>query len=101
MNRCLICNHEIDAFISFGKMPLANGFLSEPQFNNEYFFELKVAHCPECQMVQLLEQPNRELMFNDHYAFYSGTSNAMAAHFKVFADHVIEDYLDSSDPFVV
>ncbi len=82
-------------------MPLANGFLTKEQFNDEYFFELRVAHCPKCQMVQLLEQPTKELMFNDHYAFYSGTSKAMAEHFKVFADHVKNDFLVSNDPFVV
>jgi methylation protein EvaC len=101
MNECLICKNETTQFISFGKMPLANGFLTKEQFNDEYFFELKVAHCPKCQMVQLLEQPTKELMFNDHYAFYSGTSNAMAEHFKVFADHVIKDFLVSDNPFVV
>jgi methylation protein EvaC len=82
-------------------MPLANGFLTEEQFHDEYFFELKVAHCPECQMVQLLEQPQRELMFNDHYAFYSGTSKGMADHFRIFAEHVMNDKLVSNDPFVV
>jgi methylation protein EvaC len=82
-------------------MPLANGFLSENQFNSEYFFELKMAHCPKCNMVQLTEQPEKEMMFNDHYAFFSGTSSAMADHFEDFANHVIKDYLKSSDPFVV
>lgn len=101
MNKCLICNNEINAFISYGKMPLANGFLTEDQFDKEYFFELKVAHCPNCQMVQLLEQPDRELMFNDHYAFYSGTSKSMADHFRIFADKIMNDHLSSEDPFVV
>lgn len=101
MNKCLICQNEIHPFISFGKMPLANGFISKEQFKNEYFFELKVAHCEKCNMVQLLEQPGKDLMFNDHYAFYSGTSKAMADHFKKFADHIINDYITSENPFVV
>lgn len=101
MNTCLICKNEIQPFISFGKMPLANGFLTRDQFKNEYFFELKVAHCTKCNMVQLIEQPGKELMFNDHYAFYSGTSKAMTNHFEKFANHVIKDYLNTNDPFVV
>jgi methylation protein EvaC len=101
MSKCLICQNEIQPFISFGKMPLANGFLTKHQFKEEYFFEMKVAHCIKCNMVQLTEQPQKELMFNDHYAFYSGTSKAMAEHFEQFAQHVISDYISSTDPFVV
>lgn len=101
MNNCLICQNEIHPFISYGRMPLANGFLSADQFKNEYFFELKVAYCSKCNMVQLIEQPEKELMFNDHYAFYSGTSKAMDVHFEDFANHVIKDYFKSDDSFVV
>jgi len=98
---CLICGNKIKPFISFGRMPLANGFLTETQFKDEYFFVLKVAHCAKCNMVQLVEQPGKELMFNDHYAFYSGTSNEMAEHFRKFADHVLKDYINNTDPFIV
>jgi len=101
MSKCLVCQNEISPFISFGKMPLANGFLTQDQFKEEYFFEMKVAHCSKCNMVQLTEQPTKELMFNEHYAFYSGTSRAMDQHFEQFAQHVISDYINSDNPFVV
>lgn len=101
MSLCLICDSLIEPFISFGKMPIANGFLTDEQFSSEYFFELQVAFCEKCKMVQLVEQPAREKMFNENYAFYSGTSVAMAEHFKEFADHVTTDYLSSDNPFVV
>jgi methylation protein EvaC len=101
MHNCLICQTEIEPFISFGKMPIANGFLTTEQFADEYFFELKTSFCPRCGMVQLAEQPDREKMFHDNYAFFSSTSARMAAHFKEFADLVVRDYLKSSDPFVV
>lgn len=99
--KCRICNTEINPFISFGKMPIANGFLSQEKFASEYFFDMEVAFCGHCGMVQLVEQPEREQMFNENYAFFSGTSQAMKVHFKEFADHVTKDYLRSSDPFVV
>lgn len=101
MKKCLICGNKMDPFMSFGKMPIANGFLTPEQFVNEYFFELRVAFCPNCFMVQLIEQPNREQMFNENYAFFSGTSKRMAIHFQEFAEHVKKDYLTSPDPFVV
>ena len=101
MKKCLICNTPIRPLMAFGKMPIANGFLTQDQFADEYFFELKVASCRNCGMFQLIEQPDREKMFNTNYPFFSGTSKRMAVHFQEFAEHVKKDYLSSQDPFVV
>ncbi|MDX2495091.1 MAG: class I SAM-dependent methyltransferase [Desulfuromusa sp.] len=101
MKNCLICSSSIEPFIDFGNMPLGNGFLHPEQYEDEYRFSMQVGYCHACGMVQLLEQPDRERMFHENYAFFSGTSRFMEHHFKAFADHVIADYLDSSDPFVV
>lgn len=101
MRKCRICDTPIEPFISFGKMPIANGFLSSDQFKEEYFFELEAAFCSNCTMVQLLEQPDTKKMFHENYAFFSSTSKSMAVHFKEFAEHVKKDYLTSADPFVV
>jgi methylation protein EvaC len=101
MKKCLICDSTIAPFISFGQMPIANGFLTVDEFANEYFFELSVVFCPNCKMVQLAEQPDREKMFNETYAFFSSTSTRMATHFRDFSEFVTADYLKSSDPFVV
>jgi methylation protein EvaC len=99
--KCRICDTAIEPFISYGKMPIANGFLAPEQFKDEYFFEMQVAFCHKCGMVQLVDQPEREKMFNENYAFFSGTSKRMAIHFKEFADHVLADYVKNPDPFVV
>ncbi len=101
MSRCRVCENEITPFISFGRMPLANGFLPKDGFGNEYFFELRTAFCDRCKMVQIVDQPAPEQMFNENYAFFSGTSKHMAKHFKGFAEHVITDYISDADPFVV
>jgi methylation protein EvaC len=101
MKKCLICTATIAPFMSFGQMPIANGFLSPDQFADEYFFELQVAFCPNCTMVQLVEQVDPEMMFHEEYAFYSSTSTGMANHFKNMADWVMDNYLTSQDPFVV
>lgn len=101
MSKCLICTSAIEPFISFGRMPIGNGFLTPEQFADEYFFELKAAFCPNCAMVQLVEQPDRARMFHEHYAFFSSTSSRMAVHFKDFADAVMKDHLKSPNPFVV
>ena len=35
--KCKISGLEIKPFMSFGKMPIANGFLEQNQFDEEYF----------------------------------------------------------------
>ncbi len=101
MSACLICRAPIEPFLSFGRMPIANGFLTPEEFAREYFFELRVGFCERCGMVQLSEQPAPEMMFHEQYAFFSSTSVRMAQHFAEMAADVRARHLVSDDPFVV
>ena len=98
---CRICDHSIQPFMTFGKMPVANGFLLPAQFEKEYHFELSPAFCSQCSTFQITEQPEADRMFHDHYAFFSRTSNAMLKHFQQYATWVKTSYLPTSNPFVV
>ncbi len=89
---CRICLNSISPFMSFGRQPIANGFLMPNQYHDEYFFNMDVAFCKVCFMVQLINQPSREKMFHENYAFYSSSSRHMANHFEDFANDVIEKY---------
>ena len=80
--KCRICNSEIEAFMSFGDMPIANGFLEADQFDDEYFFELAPAFCETCSTLQIVEQPEPERMFHGEYAFFTRTSKYMVEHFS-------------------
>lgn len=100
MPSCLVCREPVEEFISFGRMPIANGFLTPEQIADEYFFELKVGFCPNCTMVQLTELVDRERMFHDQYAFFSSTSRRMGDHFAQFAGWVSER-MQARDPLVV
>jgi len=100
--RCRVCHAGIAPFMSFGRMPIANGFLKPEDIRKEYFFELAPAFCEQCGMFQLMEQPRPEKMFHEQYAFYSSTSRYMQRHFEAFANAVIEDVLAGrADPLVV
>lgn len=101
MTQCLICRAPIGPFMSLGKMPIANGFLTQDQFPHEYFFHLQVGFCATCSMVQLTELVDRERMFHENYAFLSSTSTRMAAHFEEFAGDVMRRHLKDRDPLVV
>lgn len=100
MTHCLICDHPIEPFITFGRMPIANGFLTPDQFASEPFYELPVGFCDQCRMVQLTELVDPDKMFHENYAFFSSTSVRMAAHFEKLAAGVKAKYL-GPDPFVV
>ena len=84
MSKCLICESEYQPFVDFGDMPIANAFAKKEELNDEYTFPMKVGFCDSCNMVQLVEQPERERMFHENYAFFSSTSNYMKEHFKKF-----------------
>jgi len=100
MSKCLICDHPIEPFISFGRMPIANGFLTPDQFAAEPFFELATGFCDHCKMVQLTELVDPRKMFHEHYPFFSSTSSRMASHFRSLAEHIKARHL-GADPFVV
>ena len=101
MKKCLICREEFKPFVDFGRMPIANAFSTQQELKNEYFFSMRVGFCSNCNMVQLLEQPEREKMFHDSYAFFSSTSNHMMNHFKKFANSIITIQNLAEKSFVV
>lgn len=101
MIKCRVCDSQTTEVVSFGKMPIANAFIYPNEFDNEYYFNLDVVFCSTCGMVQLENQPDREKMFHDNYAFFSSTSKKMAEHFEKFSCFVQDKYLKSSDSFVV
>ena len=40
--KCKITNKTISPFMTFGKMPVANGFVDKKDFNNEFYFDRKI-----------------------------------------------------------
>ena len=101
MPSCLVCKSHYEPFMNFGEMPIANAFISVDALETEYEFLMQVGFCETCKMVQLVDQPDREKMFHDQYAFYSSTSNHMSLHFEKFASFA-KDYLKLNEQsFVV
>lgn len=101
MSACLICTSPVEPFISFGRMPIANGFLLPADFDREFFFELNAGFCERCHMVQLTELVDPSRLFHEHYAYFSSISVRMARHFAEFAEMVRARYLTAPNPFVV
>ena len=79
---CRICSHELEPFIDFGQMPMGNAFLDDSQAKNEYLYHMRVAVCPACKTLQLMDIPAPEQMFHDHYAYFASTSKIMTWTYK-------------------
>jgi len=97
---CKICTASTEEIIPFGNMPIANGFVTDPA-TDEYLYPMTVDFCPTCYMVQLRETVKPEMMFNEHYHFFSSTSSSMADHFKEVAEDIIQKTATAHDPFVI
>lgn len=81
---CRSCSGTTTHIVDFGSMPIANNFLRNPTLDT-YRFNLAAEFCETCCLLQLSEQPDPELMFHDHYTFFTGLSSFMAKHFKEMA----------------
>ena len=89
---CKITKKKIKPFMSFGKMPIANGFLKKSDFNKEFFFNMEVGFSKEISLFQLNNHPAPKQMFNKNYPFFTNSSKGMVKHFKLYADWIKKRY---------
>ena len=75
--------------IDFGKMPIANAFLTKDQFKDEFFYDMVLGYDPATHAIGLVHTVPPEKMFHDHYAFFSGTSKGMQKHFRETAEKLL------------
>ena len=86
--KCKVTGKKIDPFMSFGRMPIANGFLNKDRFNDEFFFEMEVGFSDDLSLFQLNDHPKPTMMFNENYPFFTGSSQQMKLHFKNYANWI-------------
>ncbi len=75
-------------FLDLGRQPIANGFLTKDQFENEFFYDLSVGFDRETALVTHMEYVKPSLMFNDEYSYRGSMSNTMKLHFATFSKYV-------------
>ena len=86
---CKITQKKIKPFMSFGKMPIANGFIKKKNFKKEYFFKMEVGFSKDISLFQINEHPKPSQMFNKSYPFFTGSSKFMELHFKNYANWLL------------
>ena len=97
--KCKITHKPIKPFMSFGKMPIANGFLEKQDFSKEYFYNMEVGFSEDVSLLQLNDHPKPEVMFNENYPFFTSSSKHMIEHFKNYANFV-RKYLNTNSKLI-
>ena len=98
--KCKITKSDMEPFMSFGRMPIANGFLKKEEFEKEFFFDMDVGFSEKCSLFQLKDHPTPKQMFNSEYPFFTGSSEAMKLHFKNFADFLKKNYINNNSKII-
>ena len=98
--KCKVTNKKIEPFMSFGKMPIANGFIEKKDFNNEFFYNMEVGFSEDLSLLQLNDHPEPKSMFHEKYPFFTSSSNYMKVHFKEYAEWMNKKYLKSKSNLI-
>ncbi|MFZ4584600.1 MAG: class I SAM-dependent methyltransferase [Acidimicrobiia bacterium] len=84
----------LQPFLDLGSTPLADAlvrpeWLDDPQYR-EGFFPLEVAFCPDCTLVQILEEVPAEKLFVENYLYFSSFSDHLLRHSREHALGLVE-----------
>ena len=76
--------------LDLGTMPKSDGLVGEEHCGREPRYPLRLAFCPDCTLVQLLETPPPEELFGADYLYFSSFSPALLEHSQQNAEELIE-----------
>ena len=79
-------------FLDLGRHPIANAFLTEEEFRDEFFFDLKVCWDEDSKLVSIKDFVEPERIFNNEYPYNTSNSFPMVAHFKSVAEMLKEEF---------
>lgn len=80
---------KLQPIIDFGRMPIANAFLTPEDFSNECFYQMVLGYDEKLKAVGLVNTVPPEKMFHSEYAFFSSTSRGMQTHFQETAKKLL------------
>ncbi len=101
--RCRVCDKKgLDMFLDLGIMPLADRMLTSGHLlQTEPKFSLKMAFCPSCSLVQILETVDPQMLFRDNYPYYSSFSPALLRHSRDNVMDLVQSRGLNANSFVV
>jgi len=75
-------------FLDLGKQPIANRFLNQDEFEDEFFYDLKVGFDAETCLITHMNYIDAPMMFNDEYSYRGSMSATMRNHFSNFSKSI-------------
>lgn len=89
---CRCCNSNKLSPFFFFETPLAGGFLKDKKdFINDKYYPLTLLFCEDCNLVQVKEIIDPNLLFTNY--FYSSSSiKTLVDHFKLYSEEIINIY---------
>jgi len=97
---CKVTKKKIKTVMSFGKMPMANGFLKKKDFKREFFYNLQVGFNEKNFLFQVGNHPRSSKIFNNRYPFFTHKSKFMVKHFQSFFNWLDKNYLKKNDNII-
>ena len=79
-------------FLDLGRHPIANAFLKKEDFDDEFFFNLKVCWDGESKLVSIKNFVEPERIFNEDYPYNTSNSFPMIIHFKNIAEWLKNEF---------
>ncbi len=98
--KCKFSKSKLKPFMSLGKMPMANGFLSKKDFHKEFFYNLEVGFNKKNYLFQVNDHPRSPHIFNNNYPFYTNKSKYMTKHFKKYFLWAKKNFLNRSSKII-
>lgn len=83
-------------FLDLGRHPIANAFLKEKDFDDEFLFDLKVVFDTESKLVSIKNFVEPEKIFNENYPYTTSNSFPMVKHFKETAEMLMKEFNPST-----
>jgi len=90
IKHCRICkSQKLELLKDFGLLYLSN-FIDTENSSDEQKVPLRLIRCQSCQLVQLGENTNKNLLYRDNYWYFSGITQTMRDALKDIVDKAME-----------
>jgi SAM-dependent methyltransferase len=100
---CRSCGgNDLRVILDLGSQPIANALLSEAELDQpEAEFDLAVAFCPACALLQVTETVPAHILYRHDYPYFSSSSPALLKHSAEHVEALARKFDLSSRSFVV
>jgi SAM-dependent methyltransferase len=99
---CRSCGTQLEVFLELGELPLPDALLSADDLDGpEASYQLDVGFCPECSLVQILQEVSPEALFVDNNLYFSSFSEGLLRHCRAHALNLMAERQLDAESLVV